>query len=177
MIIDKSAPSAASTALPAAGRSQAITSPRLKAGLFVIEGLNSMSTAWFFYYLYFAMQARHGFGAMQNFMLAAALGLVYTFAAIMGGRFAQKMGCLVALRLGTAVMAVSFAMESQVSALWPAMGIAMAANLGMCFTWPALEALVSEGEPPGRLQNFLGIYNCVWALTAGIAYFTGGAEL
>jgi predicted MFS family arabinose efflux permease len=177
MTIDNSPPAAAPVLSAAPARNLAITSPRLKAGLFVIEGLNSMSTAWFFYYLYFVMRDKHGFGAMENFLLAAALGLAYAVAAILGGRFAQKAGCLVSLRLGTLVMMAAFALESQTLALWPVMGLAMLANLGMCFTWPALEALVSEGESPRRLQNLIGIYNCVWALASGFAYFVGGAMI
>ncbi len=48
---------------------------------------------------------------------------------------------------------------------------------GMCFTWPTLEALVSEGEPRAGLQQMVGIYNAVWAGTGAVAYFTGGAML
>jgi MFS family permease len=47
----------------------------------------------------------------------------------------------------------------------------------MCFTWATLEALVSEGETPAGLQRMLGIYNVVWAGTAAVAYFVGGAIL
>jgi predicted MFS family arabinose efflux permease len=49
--------------------------------------------------------------------------------------------------------------------------------LGMCFTWPTLEALVSEGEPRAGLQQMVGIYNVVWAGTAAVANFLGGAML
>jgi len=47
-------------------------------------------------------------------------------------------------------------------------------DIGMCLTWPALEALMSEGEPPFRLQSLVGIYNVVWAGFGAFAYFTGG---
>jgi MFS family permease len=59
--------------------------------------------------------------------------------------------------------------------LWLTVALTMVGSLGMCLTWPALEALVSEGEPPARLQGLIGAYNVVWAVTAGFAYFTGGA--
>src|SRR5205823_4207522 len=48
---------------------------------------------------------------------------------------------------------------------------------GTCFTWPALEALVSENEPPLRLQLRIGVYNLVWAGTGALAYFSGGAMI
>ena len=53
----------------------------------------------------------------------------------------------------------------------------MAANFGMCFTWPALEAMVSEGEPRHRMQSMVGIYNMTWAGAGAFAYFTGGAMI
>jgi hypothetical protein len=49
--------------------------------------------------------------------------------------------------------------------------------VGMCFTWPILEALVSEGETRAGLQQMIGIYNVIWAATGAVAYFTGGAML
>jgi predicted MFS family arabinose efflux permease len=44
-------------------------------------------------------------------------------------------------------------------------------NVGMCFTWPVLEALVSEGANPARA---VGIYNITWAITNASAVFIGG---
>jgi MFS family permease len=51
------------------------------------------------------------------------------------------------------------------------------AVMGMCLTWPTLEALVSEGESRAGVQHMVGIYNVVWATTAALANFTGGAML
>ena len=51
------------------------------------------------------------------------------------------------------------------------------AVMGMCLTWPTIEALVSEGETPAGVQHMIGIYNVVWAGTGAIAYFVGGAML
>jgi MFS family permease len=48
---------------------------------------------------------------------------------------------------------------------------------GMCFTWPALEALVSEGETSATLPRHIGIYNLMWAGTGALSYFIGGALL
>src|SRR5206468_2193773 len=55
--------------------------------------------------------------------------------------------------------------------------VMMATTVGMCFTWPTLEALVSEGETYAGLQRSVGIYNVVWAATGALAYFSGGAML
>jgi predicted MFS family arabinose efflux permease len=56
--------------------------------------------------------------------------------------------------------------------------IVMAAMLiGMCFTWPTLEAMASEGETSAGIQRMVGIYNVVWAGTGALADFTGGMML
>ena len=44
----------------------------------------------------------------------------------------------------------------------------------MCFIWPTLEALVSEGETPADVPRAVGIYNIVWAVTNAAAFFIGG---
>ena len=63
-------------------------SPAIKAGILVVAGLNSVATTSYFYYVYFFMQERFGFGRMENLVLAACLGFIYTFAsAFCGFRF------------------------------------------------------------------------------------------
>jgi MFS family permease len=47
----------------------------------------------------------------------------------------------------------------------------------MALTWPALQALVSEGQPRARLMTMLGIYNLVWSGFGAVAYLTGGAMI
>jgi MFS family permease len=44
----------------------------------------------------------------------------------------------------------------------------------MCFIWPTIEALVSEGEDAAGLPRMVGIYNVVWAATNALALFCGG---
>jgi MFS family permease len=152
-------------------------SRRLKFGYFFLEGLNSFATVYYFYYFYFYMQKVHGFGNKANLLLAALNGLTYAFGAWWGGKLVHRIGYFNALKLGFAVMMGALLVGSQVqSAL--GQGIVMLVTVGgMCFTWPTLEALVSEGEPRSGLQEMVGIYNVVWAGTGAVAYFTGGAML
>ena len=154
-----------------------VTSRNLKGACFVLEALNGLATTYFFYYLYFFTEERFKFGAMQNLVLAAWLGGVYAFGAFFGGRFAQKFGYLTAIKSGAALMIVAFLACSQTDSLPLTVALATAGNIGMCLTWPAMEALISEGEQPARLQGLVGVYNCIWAVMAGVAYFTGGALL
>src|SRR6185503_3899227 len=81
------------------------------------------------------------------------------------------------LRLGFLIMAVILAAGSRILSIPGHVAAMIVCTVGMCFTWPTLEAMVSEGESPSRLQRMIGIYNIVWASGGAFAYFTGGAML
>jgi MFS family permease len=140
----------------------------------VLEGLNAVSTTLFFYYLYFYTQAQFKFGALENLILAGCLGYSYACGAYLAGRFAQRFGYFAAVKLGVAMMMAAFLACSLTTSLKLTLGLVLLGQAGMCLTWPALEALVSEGEPPARLQGLLGIYNFVWATSSAVAYFFEG---
>jgi MFS family permease len=153
---------------------QSLTSRKLKGGVFALECLNALATTYFFYDIYFYTRDQFNFGALQNLLLAATLGAAYTVASFYGGRFAQRFGYFTSLRCGAATMASVFLIGSQVRGLPGTLAVIFIANIGICLTWPALEALMSEGEPPMRLQGLVGLYNFVWAGAGAFAYFTGG---
>jgi predicted MFS family arabinose efflux permease len=150
---------------------------QLKTGCFVLEGLNSFATTFYFYYLYFFMQKRFGFGDKANLVLAALSGIVYAGAVLWGGRFAQRAGYFTSLKIGFLVMMLSLALGAQLESIAGQVVVLTAASIGMCFTWPSLEALASEGETPVRLQKIIGLYNVVWAGVGALAYFSGGVML
>src|ERR1051326_2653287 len=150
---------------------------RTKAGIFILTGLNSVSTTYYFYYLYFFMQERFGFDRMRNLLLAAALGLIYMFASILCGRFAHRHGHFLSLRIGFFILAAMLSAGARLPWAAGQLGVAVLCDVGMCFTWPTLEAMVSEGESPAGLQRMVGVYNLVWAGGGALAYFTGGAML
>ncbi len=151
---------------------------KIKFGCFTLEGVNSFATVLFFNYLYFFMAQHFGFGDKRNFALAAFLGAAYTVAAWQGGKFAQRHGFFLALKIGFSVMAVGLAVAFlAVFQFNSALGIIIAAGfvtLGMCFIWPTLEALVSDRESTAQLPRIVGIYNVVWAVANAFAYFVGG---
>ncbi|MBI5383291.1 MAG: MFS transporter [Verrucomicrobia bacterium] len=155
-------------------------SRRLKQLYFALEFLNAFATAYYFYYLFFFLRDHFGFGNAQNLGVCAVHGLVYTFAARLGGRFAQRAGYLNALPLGFGVMGAVLVAASLAPAAgaagWIAQTLGVAVwTFGMSFTWPALEALACEQEPPDRLPRMIGIYNVTWAAGSALAYFFGGA--
>jgi MFS family permease len=152
---------------------------KIKFSVFALEGLNSFGTVFYFNYLYFWMRDEFGFGNKRNLALAASLGLFYTFSAWQTGKFAQRRGYFSALKMGYVIMAVALAAGLALSSWWPCawsqIAVAIVVTLGMCFIWPTLEAFVSDGETAEQLPRMVGIYNVVWALTAALAYFTGGS--
>ena len=154
-----------------------MTPNRLKTGYFTLEGINAFATAFYFYYLFFFMRDRFGYGNLENLLLSAANGFIYMFAAWYGGRFAQRFGYHRALRVGFGTMGLALATGSMVDSATGQWAVMAVWTLGMCFTWPTLEALVSEGETTRTLPRWIGIYNLTWAGASALAYFAGGALL
>jgi MFS family permease len=71
-------------------------------------------------------------------------------------------------------MIAMFLIGSQCPGVWAMLAVIMVANVGMAFSWPALQGMMSEGEPASRLQSLVGVYNVVWAGAGALAYFVGG---
>jgi predicted MFS family arabinose efflux permease len=149
----------------------------LKIGYFVLEGLNSFGTVYYFYYFYFYMQQVFGFGNKANLLLAALNGLVYALCSWLAGRFAERAGYFTALRVGFVIMLGAWLTGSRLETAAGQVVVMLTTVVGMCFTWPTLEALVSGGERRAGVQHMVGVYNVVWAATGAVAYFVGGAGL
>jgi predicted MFS family arabinose efflux permease len=150
---------------------------QLKNGFFIVEGLNSFSTTFYFYYFYFFTHQQFGVGNKTNLLFAALNGLVYAGMSVVGGRFAQRFGLFAALKLGFTTMIAALLAGTLVSSLTGHVLVMVGVTFGTCFTWPSLEALVSEGETRAGLQRMIGLYNVVWAATGALAYFVGGGVL
>ncbi|HTA95321.1 MAG TPA: MFS transporter, partial [Verrucomicrobiae bacterium] len=147
---------------------------KYKFSCFTIQGTSSFAVSLFSYYLYFLTQKRFGFDDKNNLALAAVLGIVTALAAWQGGKFAERRGRFAALKLGFVVMIFALLIGSQFdSAAGLILSAALMAVGGTCL-WPALEALVSEGENVAGIQRAVGIYNVSWAATNALGLFCGG---
>ncbi|MGH7953397.1 MAG: MFS transporter [Limisphaerales bacterium] len=147
---------------------------KIKFSCFTLEGLNSFATVLYFNYLYFFMRDKFGFDNKLNLALAAFLGFVYALAAWQAGKFAQRCGYFTALKIGFAIMAVSLAAGLFLNSAFGQIFAAASVTIGMCFIWPTLEALASDGETAAKLPRAIGLYNVVWATSAALASFIGG---
>jgi predicted MFS family arabinose efflux permease len=147
---------------------------KIKFSCFTLEGMNSFATVLYFNYLYFLMRDRFGFDNKHDLALAALLGFIYIFAAWQAGKFAQRRGYFFALKIGFSIMAVSLLAGLFLNFALGQILAASCVTIGMCFIWPTLEALVSDGETAARLPHAVGLYNVVWAVTNASAFFIGG---
>jgi MFS family permease len=150
-------------------------SPRIKRGVFWLEGINGLATTWYFYFIFFIFEQQFGFDDKRNLLVAAAMGAVFTFGSILGGRVGQRRGYFHALTVGFSVMAGALFCGAFLPGVAAQMAVLLTGVFGMCFTWANLEALAAEGESPKSLQRSIGIYNLIWSMGNGVGYFTGGA--
>ncbi len=145
-----------------------------KTGYYVLEGLNSFATAYYFNYLMFLLRREHGFSNLNNLAVGAVHGFLYVFASWYAGKFGQRRGYFHSLRIGFAGMALSIGLgwilESEAGQIIALLGW----TVTMCFTWPMLEALVAEHEHHDQLPRRIGLYNVTWAGTGAAGYFLGG---
>ena len=152
-----------------------MTSPqKFRAVCFTIEGLNSFAAVIYFNYLYFFFRDKFGFNDRQNLELAALIGMIYVFTSLWAGKFAQRCGYFNALKIGFGIMVVGLVLGSQLNSVAGEIAAACVVNIGLSFTWPVLEALVSEGDTPEDIPHVIGIYNITWAITSALAFCIGG---
>jgi predicted MFS family arabinose efflux permease len=151
-----------------------MTQRQLKTCYFTITALNTIATCYFSTYIFFFLRDHFGFDDRKNLWTSALYGFVYIFSAWQCGKFAQRRGYLTSLKvgfvgLGLVMIGGAFAKSA------PAMLCVVAGySVVLLFTWPALEALVSENETQTGVQQMVGIYNVTWAAAAAFAYFSGG---
>ncbi len=145
-----------------------------KTGYYVLEGLNSFATAYFFNYVLQRLKRELGFSDLETLLLCAFHGLIYIPASIYGGRFGQRFGYFRSLHVGFSGQLAGVVLAGLVPAVWAQVAGVAIWTASMSFVWPMLEALVSEHEPRERLSNRVGLYNVVWAATAAVGVFAGG---
>jgi predicted MFS family arabinose efflux permease len=155
-------------------RKSAMTTRQLKTGYFVLAALNTFANCCFFNYLFFFLHDRFGFDNRQNLWVSALYGFIYVFSAWQCGKFAQRHGFLKSLKLGFGGLAVLMVIGGLMPSAFGVLCVLVGYAIVLLFTWPALEALVSENETRQGVQHRVGVYNCVWSAAAALAYFTEG---
>jgi predicted MFS family arabinose efflux permease len=148
--------------------------PRLKAGYFFLTAAASVASSYYFNYLFFFLRDRYGFNNRDNLTVAAMHGAIYIVASWQAGRFAERRGFHTSLKVGFSGLVVVLTAGSFVDSVPLHVLVLATYTVSVCFLWPAIEALVTQYEPPGRVPHMIGVYNTVWSTAAAGAYFTGG---
>lgn len=151
-----------------------MTFPAIKRNVFILEGLNGFASSIYFNYLFFFLTNQFGFGARGNLLFCAANGLIYAFGAYYGGKFAQRRGYFTALNAGWITMILSMLVGFFASTITGQFLAMVIWTVGVCVTWPSLEALTCEGESAETLPRKVGIYNVVWSLAFAAGLFSVG---
>lgn len=147
---------------------------RSRLPLFVLEGSNSFATAYYVNFLMFLLREDYGFSNLNNLVVGAAHGFVYGVASWQAGRIGQRHGLFPSLRIGFGGMSIALVVGWTLPTQWGQLICLGIWTVALCFTWPILEALVSEHEDPKRLPDRVGLYNVVWATMAAVGLSTGG---
>jgi predicted MFS family arabinose efflux permease len=152
-----------------------MTHRQLKTGYFTLAGMNTLATSYYFNYLFFFLRDHFQFGNRGNLWVTALSGFIYIFAAWQCGKFAARFGRVLSLKIGfLALCAVMVSGGLAAHSIAAQLVVVAVYNIVLLLTWPALEALVSERETQAGVQEMVGRYNCTWAGSAAVAYFTGG---
>jgi MFS family permease len=146
---------------------------KAKAAFYLIEFINSYAAVYYSNFLFFYLKRDFGFGGEENLLAAAFSGSLYILAAWQGGKYAERRGCIRALYIGLSLVTLSLSAGLAISVSAAQLLAFGGWTIGICFTWPALEALISE-RAGQRLADCVGFYNVTWAAGGAVGYFTTG---
>jgi MFS family permease len=158
---------------------------RLMNCYFLLQGLTTLATTYYFNYLFFYMGRHFGFGNRANLLLTTLHGFTYTFSAWSAGTLGPKLGYLRLLRISFSGMLLAMVLGGLTPIIFGYSRTAMFAevpilflwSLSVCLTWPTIQALLSRHTPAPQLPHVAGIYNLLWAGCSAFSFLTGGALL
>src|SRR6185295_12893515 len=118
-----------------------MTHSRLKTGYLALAWCNTIASSYFLYYLFFFLHDRFGFTDKQNLAVSALHGFIYMFSAWQCGRFAERHGYVLSLKLGFGGLVLVMVTGIFLHAAWAFMVLLAVYSVVLLLTWPALEAL------------------------------------
>lgn len=143
--------------------------------LYGIEGINSFGAAFYFNYVFFFLRHEFHMSPARSLAAAALHGGIYTVMSRWAGLLAQRHGYFTTFRYGNGVVALALGLSSLGATMeWVQWVGLVGWTIGISLTWPALQALVSDGASRLQIARRIGVYNLVWSGLAGVANFVGG---
>ena len=126
----------------------------------------------------FYMSHRFGWGALENFAVAALQGVTYMLGALSAQRISHRWGrekSLLALYACMTTLACAVGINATMARPHVMALLVILETSFMAASWPMVESLVSGTGEKSRLSKRLGGYNIVWAITGFIAVAASGA--
>lgn len=147
-----------------------------KLRFFALEAVNALGAAFYFSYLFFYLRQEFHLSTQGSLAVASMHGFIYMVMSRWAGQIAQRRGYLATFRLGCVIAAMSLLAGSAFRHSWTGQMLTLLGwTIGICLTWPPLQALVTDRETPAQTAWLVGVYNLVWSGFAGLANFFGGA--
>jgi MFS family permease len=148
--------------------------------LYAIEAANAISAILLVVGLAFYTSHRFGWGALENFSVAASQGALYMLGALLAQKISRRWGRRRSLIVLYACMtAFALGVGSCASMHW-AFAMALLAILETSFvgaSWPMLQSLISEAGEPAQLSRRLGFYNIIWSAVGAVSVAGSGAVI
>jgi MFS family permease len=148
--------------------------------LYAAEAANAVSAILLVVGLSFYTNHRFGWGARENFTVAAFQGAFYMFGALLAKNISQRWGRERTLvRLYAGMTALASAVGICASMHWAVLTAALAVlETGfVAASWPMLQSLVCAAGDPSQLSRRLGWYNILWSALGAIAVAASGAVI
>jgi MFS family permease len=133
--------------------------------------------------IFYYMHDRFGWQMRQNFMLAAAQGILYVPAALLAGPVTAKFGQRRTLGTVYGALAIIGLMACLIAASGNSRSATLVALALLAYTfviglsWPILEGLVASGGNSFGLARRVSIYNVIWPAGAAVVASIEGTIL
>ena len=148
--------------------------------LYATEAANSIAALLLAVGLSFYTSYRFGWGAKENFSVAAFQGIFYMLGALSAKQISRRWGRQKSLTwLYSAMTACAVAAGTSSTMGWTVATASMAViETGLvAASWPMLQSLVSAAGEPESLSKRLGWYNIIWSGVGAVAVATSGTVI
>jgi len=148
--------------------------------LYAAEAANAVSAILLVVGLSFYTNHRFGWGARENFTVAAFQGAFYMLGALLAKNISQRWGrerTLVRLYAGMTVLASAVGICASMHWAIATAALAVVETGVVAASWPMLQSLVSAAGDPSQLSRRLGCYNILWSALGAIAVAASGAVI
>jgi MFS family permease len=148
--------------------------------LYAVETSNAVAAILLVTALVFYTNHRFGWGARENFSVAAFQGGLYMLGALLAKSISRRWGrerSLLGLYAGMTAFAVAVGACASMNWAFATALLAVMETGLVGASWPMLSSLVSGAGEASKLSQRLGRYNILWSVTGAIAVAASGSVI